>query len=57
MNLLTLWLLGCAILFLLIAAMAIYVAWLHYRLREAIRFARPPAMLRDGLGRPLHERL
>jgi hypothetical protein len=41
----------------LAAAVIVYIAWLYCQLREAIRLARPPAVLRDGLGRPLHERL
>jgi hypothetical protein len=57
MNLLTLWWLGCAIFCLSLVALIVYIAWLHYQLREAIRLARPPTVLRDGTGRPLHERL
>jgi hypothetical protein len=50
-------LLGFAIFVLLIAAVIVYIAQLHHQLYQAIRLTRPPSVLRDGLGRPLHERL
>ena len=39
------------------AAVSIYIAWLRYRLHREIRARRPPAVARDGFGRPLRERL
>jgi K+-transporting ATPase A subunit len=57
MTLITLCLLLFAILFLLVAALIVYIERVHHRLYKAIRLARLPEVLRDGLGRPLHERL
>jgi hypothetical protein len=50
-------LVGVAAFFLVVAALLVYIAWLHYRLHHEISERRLPEVLRDAQGRRIKERL
>jgi hypothetical protein len=52
----TLCLVTIAAFFLVVAALIVYLAWLHCGLGRAIGDWRVPEVLRDADGRPLKER-
>jgi cell division protein FtsL len=49
-------LVAIAAFFLVVAALIVYLAWLHYRLHREICEHRLPEVLRDAGGRQLKER-
>jgi hypothetical protein len=52
----TLCLVTIAAFFLVVAALIVYLAWLHYQMHRAIGDWRVPEVLRDAKGRPVKER-
>ena len=53
----TLCLVAIAAFFLLVAALLVYIGWLHWRLHREILEHRLPQVSRDALGRRIQERV